>query len=148
MNLVEEFTFNAKVAAPIPVGDGPYGPRTIYEIIGGDVTGDRIRGKVLGGADWALIGSDNFLRIDVRAQIETHDGANLYFQYQGLLGISPLLQAALEKDQSTKFGDQYCFIHPRLESGDPRYNWVNTTFFVGEGRAIPGGVEYRVFRAE
>ena len=47
MKFVEEFTFNAKVAAPIPVGDGPYGPRTIYEIIGGNVTGDRIHGKVL-----------------------------------------------------------------------------------------------------
>lgn len=147
MKLVEEFTFNAKVAAPIPVGNGPYGPRTVYEIVGGDVTGERIRGKVLGGADWALVGSDGFLRIDVRAQIETYDGANLYLQYQGLLGINPLLQTAMQKDVSTNFGDQYCFIHPRLESGDERYSWVNTTFFVGEGRAIPGGVEYRVSKA-
>lgn len=146
MKLIEEFSFSPKVAPPVSVGVGPLGPRTIYEIVGGDVTGDRIRGRMLGGADWALIGSDGFLRIDVRAQIETHDGANLYMQYNGLLGINPKLQEALENDQSTEFGDQYCYINPRIESGDERYSWVNTTFFVAEGRAIPGGVEYRVWR--
>ena len=47
----------------------------------------------------------------------------------------------------TDFGDQYFFTNPRMETGDPRYAWVNTTFFIGEGRILPGlGVEYRVWR--
>lgn len=34
-----------------------------------------------------------------------------------------------------------------METGDARYAWVNTSLFVGEGRAIEGlGVEYRVAR--
>ena len=39
------------------------------------------------------------------------------------------------------------FTKPRFETGDPRYAWLNTTFFIGEGRSLPGlGVEYRVWR--
>jgi len=31
--------------------------------------------------------------------------------------------------------------------GDERYAWMNTTFFVGEGRLLPdAGVQYRVSR--
>jgi len=146
MKFVEEFRFSAKVTAPIHIGKGPYGTRTIYEISGGEVTGERISGKILGGADWSLIGDDRFLKIDVRAQVETHDGANLYFQYNGLLGINDLLLKALEKSEPTEFGDQYCYTNLRIETGDERYSWVNTTFFIGEGRNISGGVEYRVCR--
>lgn len=34
-----------------------------------------------------------------------------------------------------------------IETGDERYAWVDTTFFIGEGRILPGlGVEYRPWR--
>ena len=49
--------------------------------------------------------------------------------------------------EETEFGDQYFRIAPRLETGDPRYAWVNQTLFVAEGRGYAGyGVEYRVYR--
>jgi hypothetical protein len=39
------------------------------------------------------------------------------------------------------------FTNPRLETGDERYAWVSTTFFVGQGHILPGRVvEYRVSR--
>ncbi|MEO0871318.1 MAG: DUF3237 family protein, partial [Pseudomonadota bacterium] len=44
------------------------------------------------------------------------------------------------------FGDHYFYTNPRLETGDPRYAWVNTTFFVGQGRATKEGVAYRISR--
>lgn len=147
MDLVEEFMFSPKVADPVNVGNGPAGNRVIYEITGGEVTGDRIRGKILGGADWGIIGTDGVLRIDVRAQIETHDGAFLYLQYHGLLEVNQRLREALANGETTDFGEQYCYINPRVETGDERYSWVNNTFFVGQGRALPGGPEYRVWRA-
>ena len=85
MNLVQEFTLKAALSQPLPVGTGPIGTRVYYDVTGGEIIGDRIRGKVLGGGEWALIGPDGFLRLDVRLQIETHDGAFLYVQYPGLL---------------------------------------------------------------
>lgn len=147
MKLVHEFTINALLKQPLPIGPGPIGMRMYYEIIGGEVTGERLRGKVLGGGEWALIGPDGFLRVDVRAQIETHDGAHLYLQYVGLLEMNDAVQNAVATGAGTAYGDQYFFTNPRIETGDPRYAWLNTTFFVGEGHMIAGpGVEYRVWR--
>jgi hypothetical protein len=147
MKLVQECSFTVALKPPLPIGPGPIGTRAYYEVVGGEVTGDRLRGKVLGGGEWALIGPDGFLRIDVRLQVETHDGAHLYVQYVGLLGLNEAVQRAFEAGGGTDYGDQYFFTNPRLETGDPRYAWVNTTFFVGEGRIRSGlGVEYRVWR--
>jgi hypothetical protein len=147
MKLVEEFTFSARLKPPVPVGAGPIGTRMYYEVADGTVTGERLRGKVLGGGEWALIGPDGFLRVDVRLQVETHDGAFLYVQYTGLLEMNKAVQEATSTGRGTQFGDQYFFTNPRMETGDARYAWVNTTFFVGEGRMLAGlGVEYRVWR--
>jgi uncharacterized protein DUF3237 len=147
MKLVQECSFTAMLKPPLPIGAGPIGTRMYYEVSTGEVTGERLRGKVLGGGEWALIGPDGFLRVDVRVQVETHDGANLYIQYVGLLGLNDAVQRALASGGGTDYGDQYFFTNPRFETGDPRYAWVNTTFFVGEGRIVPGsGVEYRVWR--
>ena len=147
MKLVQEFSFNAALGTPMQVGNVPTGMRVIYPVTGGEVSGERISGKLLGGGEWALIGPDGFLRVDVRAQIETHDGAILYMQYSGLLEMNDAVQAATANGDETAFGDQYFYTNPRFETGDERYAWLNTTFFVAEGRIFPGsGVEYRVWR--
>jgi hypothetical protein len=147
MDLIHEFTFNAALKPPLEIGAGPIGTRVCYEVVGGEVIGDRLRGKVLGGGEWALIEPDGFLRIDVRLQVETHDGAFLYVQYVGLFELNEAVGAALASGAGTDYGDQYFYTNPRIETGDTRYGWLNTTFFVGEGPILPGlGVEYRVSR--
>lgn len=147
MKLIQEFTFNATLAPPMPVGAVPIGTRMVYQVTGGTVTGERLSGKVISGGEWALIGPDGFLRPDVRVEVETHDGAFLYMQYTGLLEMNSAVQAATSSGGETAFEDQYFFTNPRIETGDERYSWVNTTFFIGEGRIYPGsGVEYRVWR--
>ncbi len=147
MDLVKEFTFGATLKPPLPIGAGPIGTRMYYEVMGGELSGDRLRGTLLGGGEWALIGPDGFLRIDVRLQVETHDRAHLYIQYTGLLELNEAVQGALASGAGTDFGEQYFFTNPRIETGDERYAWVNTTFFVGEGHLLPGlAVEYRVWR--
>ncbi len=147
MELIQECSFTAMLKPPLAIGAGPIGTRMYYEVIDGEVIGERLRGKVVGGGEWALIGPDGFLRVDVRVQIETHDAAFLYAQYVGLLELNTPVMTATETAAGTDFDDQYFYTNPRFETGDPRYAWVNTTFFVGEGRLIPGpDVEYRVWR--
>jgi hypothetical protein len=147
MQLVQECSFKATLKLPVPIGAGPIGTRMYYDVTGGEVVGERLRGKVLGGGEWALIGPDGFLRVDVRAQVETHDGAYIYVQYLGLLGMNDAVQRAIETQGGTAYGDQYFYTNPRMETGDPRYAWVNTTFFIGEGHIVPGlAVEYRIWR--
>lgn len=147
MDLVHEFTLRGTLKPPLPIGAGPIGTRMYYELNGGEVVGNRLNGAVLGGGEWALIGPDGYLRVDVRAQIETDDGAFLYVQYFGLLEMNAAVQNATENQTGTEFTDQYFYTNPRFETGDARYSWLNTTFFIGEGRIIPGlGIEYRVWR--
>jgi len=148
MDLVHEFTYTAKLAEAVPVGAGPFGTRRIREVLGGEVIGERIRGRVgTGGADWVLIGPDGWGSLDVRLTIHTHDDAHIYVQYFGVIEYTDAARAANAGEASSDYGDHYFRIAPRLETGDERYAWVNRTLFVGEGRLHPGPVvEYRVHR--
>jgi hypothetical protein len=149
MDLVYEFGYNAMLNPPVDVGAGPLGVRQVFEVTGGQVEGERIKGRVLGGGgEWLLLGADGFGRIDVRIQFETTDGAHIYVQYLGLLEANEVVHEFMTgQRQETDYGDQYFRTAPRLETGDPRYGWVNQSLFVAEGRAFPGyGVEYRVYR--
>lgn len=149
--LVHEFSYTAELRAPAEIGPGPYGTRMFVGLIGGEVVGERLSGKALdGGGDWILINDDGYARLDVRAQFETDDGAVIYLSYVGLMHATPAAQAALAGgEQGTEFGDPYFVAAPRLESGDPRYSWVNQSTFVAVGRINPGPVvEYSVSRVE
>jgi hypothetical protein len=148
MDLELEFTFEATLGSSLTVGAGPFGARTIVSVAGGWVKGDRISGTLVGaGGDWVLIGPDGFGRLDVRAQIQTDDGAVLYLTYPGILEMNAKVGAALAgTSQGTDFTDHYFRTTPRLETGDLRYAWVNQTIFVGRGRLGPGSVVYEVYR--
>jgi hypothetical protein len=148
MELVHEMTYHAMLRAPLEIGDGPFGNRMFFDVIEGKVDGPRVRGRFVGGGgDWLLLGADGFGRLDVRAQIETDDGALIYVQYHGVLQLNATVQAAMATAGSTEFEDQYFRTAPRFETGDARYAWLNQSVFVGEGRLYPGfAVEYRVHR--
>jgi hypothetical protein len=148
MELAYEFTFTAVLNEAVPIGDGPFGSRRIREVLSGEVTGDRIRGTVgTGGADWVLIGSDGYGRLDVRLTLHTHDGAHIYVQYFGVIEYTEAAHAANAGERSSDWDDHYFRTSLRLETGDPRYEWVNQTLFVARGRLHPGPVvEYQVFR--
>lgn len=148
MNLEPEFTYDANLEPALVPGAGPYGTRMVMTVIGGQVKGERISGSLVGaGADWAVIGPDGWARLDVRAQVQTDDGAVIYVSYGGLLELTEKVMAAVSSGTvGTEFEDQYFRTTPRLETGDERYAWVNQTLFVARGRMIPSGVEYEVYR--
>jgi hypothetical protein len=148
MELVHEFTFTARLAPAVPVGAGPFGTRRIREVLGGEVTGARLHGRVgTGGADWVLLGPDGWGRLDVRLVLHTDDGAHIYVQYLGVIEYTDAARAANAGTRSSDYDEHYFRTAPRLETGDERYAWVNRTLFVGEGRLHPGPVvEYRVHR--
>jgi hypothetical protein len=148
MNLAFEFTFYALLDGALMIGDGPYGSRVVLPVKEGRAKGDRINGSLVGaGGDWLLLGADGWGRIDVRGQLQTDDGASIYISYRGILELTEAaMTAAAGADVETAFGDQYWRVTPRMETGDERYRWVNQTMFVGQGRFIPSGVEYEVYR--
>jgi hypothetical protein len=146
MDLVHELTLQVARGDSLTVGAGPFGRRVVAAVGSGVVTGDRINGVIVGpGADWAVLGSDGYFQIDVRAQIKTNDGAVLLLTYTGSLELNERVTAALAGGE-TRFEDQYCRTHVRMESGDARYSWVNRTLFIGQGRLVPDGVVYDIAR--
>ncbi len=149
MNLEYELSYRAALKEAINVGSGPYGNRLVVEVTGGDFEGKRLKGKVLsGGGDWLLAGPDGFGRIDVRVQFMTDDGAAIYLSYTGLIEMTEKVgQALADGSVGTDYGDHYFRTTPCMETGDPRYAWVNRTVFVAEGHIKPGRVvEYKVYR--
>jgi hypothetical protein len=145
--LVYECTYRAQILPPVDVGPGPFGHRMVFEVTEGVVEGERLNGTIgSGGGEWFLAGADGFGRIDVRLQLTTNDGANIYFQYFGLLELNEATMNAIGGGGSD-FEDHYFRTNPRLETGDPRYAWVNQTMFIGKGHVLPGLlVEYDVYR--
>jgi hypothetical protein len=147
VEVIREFTFHAALGDTFQIGRGPLGSRSVGTVGAGWVKGDRLNGRLVGpGADWALAGADGYVQIDVRAQIRTDDGADIYLAYTGSLELTEAALTALLSDGETAYGDSYWFTHVRLESGAERYQWVNRTMFVGDGRATTDGVEYEVYR--
>lgn len=138
--------YDATLRAPAVVGEGPFGVRQIFDVTGGEVRGPRLRGRLLpSGGDWILVGRDGVGRLDVRATIETHDGALLYAAYTGVLHLTEAVTAALAGGRTTEWGEAYFFTNPRIETGDARYAWLNGLFLLGQGRVGPGRVAYRLF---
>lgn len=143
-----EFEFNAVVKPPVTIGTGPFGTRMFFETVEGTVTGERISGRVLpGGGDWLLLGGDGWGRLDARAQLETDDGAFIYAYYSGVVEMNDAVQQGAESGNGTDYDDQYMRALIHLETGDPRYDWVNHAVFVYQGRfASGGGVAARIYR--
>ncbi|WP_330250295.1 DUF3237 domain-containing protein [Nocardia sp. NBC_00565] len=148
MELKFEGEVTASLHPPRMVGNTPHGIRMFIEVGEGKLEGARINGRVLpGGGDWVLIGTDQWARADVRVQFETDDGAIIYAQFDGLIEMTDAVQTAFADGVPTAFEDQYFRVLPRLETGDPDYEWVNQTLFVGEGRFTEGfGLQYRFYR--
>ena len=147
--LAFEFEFSAQLGRA-DFGAGPFGRRVLFRGTGGGIVhGDQLEGVMEGpGGDWFLSGADGYGRIDVRSNIRTTDDALIYMQYHGLVRLTPAVLTVLngEPDPGGD-NDQYLFTAPRLETGDPRYLWVNQTMFLGEGQVSTGPrVDYRIYR--
>ena len=105
-----------------------------------------MKGKVrASGADWALVGPDGNLRLDVRAVFESDDGAAIYVTYRARMEATEGIRKALEGGGSTNFGDNYFISQIQFETGDERYAWLNNLMAVGEGKLKPNEVTYRVY---
>ena len=139
--------YHATLKAPAVIGAGPFGSRQIFDVTGGAFAGPRLRGKILpSGGDWLLVGADGIGRLDVRATLETDDGALIYVAYFGVLHMNEKVAQAVAANGSTEYGETYFFTQPRFETGDPRYAWLNGIVAIGQGKIAPGRVDYQVYQ--
>jgi hypothetical protein len=134
------------VATPLEMGQGPRGKRRIIPIVGGTITGERLRGRVLNlGADWQTVFDGTTAELDTRYALESHDGAIIEIRNFGYRFGPPEVVAALGRGEEVDPALYYMRTNPRFETGDPRYEWLNRTMFVGTGARRAQSVHVSIF---
>ena len=86
---------------------------------------------------------DNCFEIDVRAVIETDDGALIYNHYHGVGDFSQeQIDAFLQRGEIAEEVDLY--VTPRFETAHENYQWLARIQAVGRGRLEPAGDKVKV----
>ncbi len=139
------FDLHLTLGAVHEVGAMATGKRSIYIVEGGRFEGAKLKGSVLGGANWVNWVSEATQLLDVRLTLETDDGALIYMRYDGIVHAEPDVAARVAKGEAVEPDELYFRITPRFETGSERYGWLNRLIAVGVGQETPTTVEYQVY---
>ena len=125
------FTITARIAEVTSAGDIGTGVRRIIPIIGGEVRGEKVNGKVLPfGADFQIIRPNELIELEAKYAFETDDGATVYVENKGIrFGPVELLQK-LKRNEPVDPKLIYFRTAPRFETGDAKYRWLMENLFV------------------
>ncbi len=130
-------SYTAKLGGRDVIGPVPEGFRINIHVTGGEVTGPRVFGKIRAtGGDWLTTRRDGVAMLDVRATIETNDGALIYVTY---LGVTDRGENGYENAREGRPGASGAPIHisPRFHTSHPSYLWLNRVHCLGIGRSFP-----------
>ncbi|NVK42555.1 MAG: DUF3237 domain-containing protein [Oceanospirillaceae bacterium] len=123
-----------QLAEPEIIGPVGEGLRIITPIAGGEVSGLRLNGKICPtGADWALIRRDGVVVIDVRATLETNDGALIQLTYTGRGDLGEGGYESFLRGDPVPVTELQ--IVPVMQCAHPDYLWLDRPQFVGVGAA-------------
>src|SRR6478752_8357014 len=79
------FTITARIGEVTTAGDIGHGVRRIIPIVGGEVRGEKVNGKVLPfGADFQIIRPNELIELEAKYAFETDDGAIVYIENKGI----------------------------------------------------------------
>ena len=124
--LVLELLVN--IDSPIVVGQTTKGYLKIIPITGGSFQGEHLQGTVIsGGADWNTTigdGPQAIRQIFAKYSIQTNDGAVISVENEGWKSVHP--------DNATVIATV-----PKLQTADPRYDWLNYGVYVGSLTPYP-----------
>lgn len=129
-------SYNATLTAPEMIGPGPEGIRANIYVTGGQVSGPKIRGRLLPvGGDWLTIRRDGVAILDVRATIETEDKALIYVTYMGSIDLGENGYDEFLRGVGPKSGASIRMT-PRFQTSHHDYLWLNRLHCVGIGQAF------------
>ena len=125
------FTITARIADVTTAGDLGHGVRRIIPIIGGDVRGEKVNGKVLPfGADFQIVRPNELIDLEAKYAFETDDGAVVYVENKGIrFGPVDLLQKQ-KRGEPVDPKLIYFRTVPKFETGAEKYRWLMEHIFV------------------
>jgi hypothetical protein len=126
------FTITARIGDVTSAGDIGHGMRRIIPIIGGEVQGEGMNGKVCPfGADFQIIRPDELIELEAKYALEMDDGAVIYVENVGIrFGPKDLLEK-LKRGEPVDPTLIYFRTRPRFETGSAKYRWLMQYLFVG-----------------
>jgi hypothetical protein len=137
-----EFLCRGEVQAgePIKTGNLDFGEMCMVPILGGHFEG-KITGDVLpGGADMQWLKPDGIVaHIDARYMIKTTDSAIIYIHNPGLRVTVPGILDRIFNGDVVDPGSYYFRTNPEIETGSPKYAWLNNVVCVCSGARFARG---------
>jgi hypothetical protein len=125
------FTITAEIGEVTTAGDLGHGVRRIIPIIGGEVRGEKVNGRVLPfGADFQIIRPNELIDLEAKYAFETDDGAVVYVENKGIrFGPVELLEK-LKRGEPVDPTLIYFRTVPKFETGHENYRWLMEHIFV------------------
>jgi hypothetical protein len=140
------FTMRLDVRPIVAIASTPNGFRRIGFVTGGEIAGERLRGKVLNEAnDWQLKRSDGSVTLDVRLAFETDQGALVTMAYRGVRRGPAEVIERLERGEIVDPAAYYFRIAPTFETADEGLAWLNGIIAIGTGHRFAQGPIYNLF---
>jgi hypothetical protein len=97
LDLIHEFDAQVNVSQPYDVPHNLEHQRQYFQITSVVIQGLRLSGTLLGSAgDWMTLGSDGYVRMDVRLQIQGTEGAILFVRYFGMAEANARMKQAMK----------------------------------------------------
>ena len=125
------FTITARIGAVTSAGEIGTGERRIIPIVGGEVRGKDINGKVLAfGADFQIVRPDYSIDLEAKYAIESDDGAVIYVENRGIRRGPIDLVKKLNRGEAVDPALIYFRTMPRFETGAAKYRWLMQSLFV------------------
>lgn len=138
-----DFSIDFQPIQYIPTGAGM---RANYVIKEGVVTGERFNGEfVSGGGDWAVVGTDQVARLDVRATIRADDGQLVFVTNTGRIDLRDGIGERLLAGARLGWSDLYARSSPLFETGSEQYGWLNSLVTVALNGLAPEHVDYEIY---
>jgi hypothetical protein len=128
------------------IGMTTKGFRRVIPILGGEFTGDGLKGVIVpGGADWQLIRPDGVAEIDAHYTMQTTDGVTIYIRNKGYRHGPKEVMERLARGEEVSPDAYYFRTTPTFEVENGAYDWLSRTVFVGVGARGKESVQFTFY---
>ena len=135
------FTLTVRIGEVTSAGETGHGVRRIIPILGGEVRGDDINGKICAfGADFQIIRPNELIELEAKYAFETDDGATVYVENKGLRFGPVDLLLKLKRGEPVDPRLIYFRTVPKFETGHEKYRWLMENLFIGSAARHPDRV--------
>lgn len=107
--------------------------RGFVSVAGGEVTGERLSGRVVpgSGGDWPRFWPSGLIEFEAHYMLEASDGTPIYIHNRGIAFSSPETIRKIEAGEPVDKSETYLRITPRFEVPEGPHDWLARTVFVG-----------------